>query len=189
MKKTFFVIIFLTISSYCVFASFEIWLSGGYEGGFFFENGNYISVTDVNADERINYNGINTNFFNFWNDNNIGMFFKVNMYPPTFRGGEISVFYIQLLFGPEFRYIINESSILNFGIGLTDFQFDSFGNIFIGLAGEVGYKYNISKFIFLNAGLDITNKFLFYTEKNNAIRFGIHPFLNIGVNIFGGDKK
>jgi hypothetical protein len=122
------------------------------------------------------------------------------------------------IMGPGFRYPLGKNLTLAFGVGVevmaplyakyTENSIDYSLVLFnLGLGGEVGIKYNFTDKFYLNAGLSLSHSFINRTAKYtysddrkvrttiseewtfNYAMFGVKPFINIGINMYGERGK
>jgi hypothetical protein len=157
-------------------------VSIGYECNLFFINGNDQNSTNI---YKI---GFDIQGYDFWNNNDIGIFVKASMFP-FIDSGKFLPISLKSIVGVGFRKNFNNKNALQFGLGLTDLSYSSVGLFKFGLGGEIMYKHDFTDRIFLSIGFDLTNYFVIATssDKNNYNIFGIQPFINVGMNF--GNKK
>ena len=191
MKKHFIILFFtlIIISAYTA----ETWLSAEYQYGVSFfkgENLSYESHPDKKA-FRVSSNGVNIKTYTFWNNQNIGLFTKIDFYLPYFdnsynQNDHIRNIGFPLSFGSGvgFRYILSEKSIIHYAVGLNlnfnllfakvkklDFPKSNtkiYAHEFIfGLISDIGYKYNINNNVYLNAGANLNFGFAKHIKQSS----------------------
>jgi len=213
MKRMFLCFAFIVgVSAIGFSQSAELWFSAG--GGF----GNYFMNGEEMESSYTFSPGINLSFYALFNRENkigIGLFFNYGiMFPVINNAGKLDDPSVQLdfvLIGVGFGYDINDSLKLYFGIGphLNALFLHERGEdnskrgdytVGFGIGGDIGIKYNFTRFVCLNAGTTITYNFLGYNETgvrtNSCLdskdssglidRFsmvGIKPYIAIGFSI------
>jgi hypothetical protein len=160
--------------------------------------------------------GVNFNAYGLWNQKNIGMFFNCALVFSVVENIENNykpIVQADYMIGPGFRYDINKSLNLHFGIGLnvnqlclmdrTDEDTKSIDNrTAYGIGGDIGLKYDLTDVIFIQFGTTLTYNFASYqsvrstqdnwvnTKKeasrwiNNYSLVGIKPYMAIGFNYY-----
>jgi hypothetical protein len=216
MKKAIFLILAAFISISPLFSQQETWFSMGFEFGNSFER------TD-NDNTYIGAPGFNLNGYSFSGKKDIGWFFHYSFLFPALTSGDgnISDYGLQLEFiiGPVFRYSINENLKLVFGAGIDwmpifatynqnisgdTIEFSKTASNF-GIGADIGIKYDIKEYFYINGGLTVSYIFNNYTSiystrriSNNEIvqtqiydgsingygMFTVKPYICIGINSY-----
>lgn len=182
MKKYFTITIFTVIVFFAYSA--ETLLSTEYQYGISFSKGEDVATFDAPEKNRfsIGEHRINVKTYNFWKNQNIGLFTQGGVMLPYFDITNIKDSYVKnigvlLSFGTGvgFRYILSEhSNILcsaglgfDFGVNFSKYKTspseieiqDYRRRIVFSLLSDIGYKYNISNNVYLNTGANF--KFAF----------------------------
>jgi len=155
--------------------------------------GNYFMNGDDLESGYTGSPGINLNFYALFNREKkigIGPFFNYGIMFPvvsdTKKPDDPSVQLDFVLIGVGFGYDINESMKLYFGIGphLNALLLHNRGEdntergdytVGFGIGGDVGIKYNFTKFVCLNAGTTITYNFVGHNETGPRTNRGLKP--------------
>jgi len=216
MKKVFFVAILLVSMDFLAFSQIEeSWASIGFEFG-----NSFVKYPD----EKVGYlgaPGFNVNVYQFSNMRNIGIFFHfAALFPAIEKHNNINyLFQYEWMFGPGFRYSLNNNLYLHFGIGLNvtsplyatynkesvDYHFEATN---LGIGSDVGLKFNFSDKYYLNFGLALAYDFISFkyiesrsNDGNTRTRIsdnfyimdfgmlGIRPYIGIGINAYGERVK
>jgi hypothetical protein len=175
MKQSVFFAFLLVGINTVVFSFQETWLSMG------FEFGNSIESISDEATTYIGAPGFNLNAYGFSDKRNIGVCFRSSfLFPVVANGDRDTQEYdsqMEFLLGPGFRYAITENLKLQFGIGLdwmvvvADYTQSIDGKAIdfskavynLGIGGDVGIKYDISDFFYLNGGVALSYMFFNHT--------------------------
>ncbi|MDR2602528.1 MAG: porin family protein [Spirochaetaceae bacterium] len=217
MKQTTFFVLLLAGVNAMAFSLQEIWLSTG------FEFGNSIETSSDKGTAYIGAPGFNLNGYSFSDKRNIGVFFHCSaLFPVIVNGNEnVEEYDVQseFIIGPGFKYNITEKLKLQFGIGIdwihnwaaynknidgdtVDFTKSAYN---FGAGGDIGVKYDVTEFFYINGG--VTLSYMFYnhtrvysskkTSNVEEIRtriydgnikgysmLGIKPYICIGVNSY-----
>ncbi len=194
MKKTFLCIAFIVgVSAIGFSQSAELWFSTG--GAF----GNYFMSGDEVESSYTGSAGINMSFYALFKREKIGMgaFFNYGiMFPVVNTAEKLDDPSVQLdfvLVGFGFGYDVNESLQFYFGIGPNmnalflhnrgedDLERGDY-TVGFGIGGDLGIKYNFTKFVFLNAGTTISYNFLGYNETGiRTNKKGLDPKDSSGI--------
>ena len=182
MKKYFTITIFTTIVFFAYSA--ETLLSTEYQYGISFSKGEDVATFDEPEKSRFSFgeHRINVKTYTFWKNQNIGLFTQGGVMLPYFDITNIKDSYVKnigilLSFGAGvgFRHILSEHSNILWSAGLgfdfgvnfakykttpseTEIQ-DYRRKVVFSLLSDIGYKYNISDNVYLNAGANF--KFAF----------------------------
>jgi len=192
----------------------EHWLSLGLS----FEN--VIESGDIIEDMYMGSLGFDVGLYNFFNRKDIGLFMNayyfiplVNSLPTVYA----PIIQYGFLLGPGFRYNINETMKLHFGVGFNMqlINFYRAGNgqlklydsrVILGIGGDVGFKYELTDIIYLNFGAKLSLNFANYmtTESsidnwetaiidsygwvNNYLMFEARPYFAVGFNFHGESR-
>jgi len=215
MKKFILVFLFLAcFSSFVYSLDSESWLRIG------FEYGNYFDSYIINYEKTESYTGaagINIGGYRFFNNKNYGLFVHgyfgvplINSKNNNFKDYDFR-FHAGIVFGMGFKYNFTEKLFLNYGIGISymmgfyDYYdyLPLYGDVFfetksfdIGIAGDVGLKFDFNKNVFIAFGSIFSFDFLRSQymkasfEKATAgivkdfYMYAFKPYLTIGFNIF-----
>jgi len=188
MKKMFLCAAFIVgVNAIGFSQSAELWFSAGGAFGNYFMNGDKLESSCTFSP------GINLSFYALFNRENkisIGPFFNYGiLFPVVNNAGKLDDPSVQLdfvLVGVGFGYDINESLKFYFGIGphLNALFLHNRGEdnskrgdytVGFGIGGDIGIKYDFSRFVCLNAGTTITYNFLGYNETGPVTDRGIDP--------------
>jgi hypothetical protein len=217
MKQTIFLVILLAGVNAMAFSLQEGWLSTG------FEFGNSIESSSGEGAAYLGAPGFNLNGYAFSDRKNIGMFFHYSVLFPVIANGDgnIEEYEVQqeFIFGPGFRYNITENLKLQFGVGFDwTFIVASYNRtinedavdftksaIALGVGGDIGVKYDVTEFFYINGGVTVSYMFynhtrLYSSEKtSNDVEtltrvydgkikgyslLGIKPYICIGFNYY-----
>jgi hypothetical protein len=218
MKQTSFFALLLVGINVMAFSLHETWISTGFEFGNSIENSSDEGITYIGAP------GFNLNAYGFSDKRNIGIFFHYSFLFPVIASGngDIKDYDLQMEFiiGPGFRYNITENLKLQFGMGFDWMlvsamynQKDTAGDTIdfskvaynLGIGGDIGFKYDITDFFYINGGVTLSymffnNTWLYSFQKTSndvetRIRiyddnikgysmFGIKPYICIGFNYY-----
>jgi hypothetical protein len=182
----------------------EFWLSNG------FEFGNSIGFNSDDGNAYVGSPGLNLDTYTFWNEKNIGLLFHFSFLFPTIKKvyeGPNYNYQFGFLIGPGFRYNLSERLKLIFGFGFDVLVLSAYNNSTknndgficgIGIGGDIGIKYDITNFVFINCGINTSFDFITY----NDIRYvhdtyvilpnkldvkypwlTIKPYICVGINI------
>jgi hypothetical protein len=205
---------FLVISgNSMLFSLQEAWMSMG------FEFGNSTEYTN-DGNTYIGAPGFNLNGYIFGDKKDIGIFFHYSFLFPVIVNGngklkEYDDLQWEFIVGPGFRYSFTDKLKLQFGIGIdwspilayyTENSADySKSAINLGVGADVGIKYDITDFFYINGGITLSYMFTSYTSitSNQKISndvstvtrvfsgrvkgysmFGIKPYICIGFNYY-----
>jgi hypothetical protein len=158
---------------------FDIWSSIGPSFGNYFMNGNDLENGYTGSP------GINLNFYALFGERNIGVFFNYGILFPVVnnmgKDYDPSVQLDFILLGIGFGHNINDNLKLYFGIGPNmNMLFlqgrenrEKNGDYYIGLGigGNIGLKYNFTKWLSIDAGTTLSYNFAAYREIRNDINF------------------
>jgi hypothetical protein len=190
----------------------EVWYSSGFEFGNSFEH------TDEGT-FYIGAPGFNMNAYSFQDKKNVGAFFHYSFLFPVVKPYETYDIQFDFIFGPGFRHNLSENLKLQFGVGidwsvmygsyterLSPRKVQSRAIMNWGVGADVGVKYDIVDFFFINAGVTLSymffnhtslyetswtsdSKFTQTTTFDDNIKgyglFGARPYLCIGFNYYG----
>jgi len=203
--------------------SSESWASLGFEYGNFFETYREggIQVNTYTGSAAINFGG-----YRFFNGDKIGIFVQgliafpvsvlvdANTYPAMKRINlDEYFFHLQtgLLIGPGFRVDISERLKLKCAVGVGFLMtiavypgyIPTYGDVAyskeswnLGIGGDVGFKFDISKDVFLSVGGIFTLDFVSYINMETSFgapssgwakeffMLGIRPYITVGTNLF-----
>jgi hypothetical protein len=217
MKNFLCIAVLLTAGSGVAFSLEEAWLSTG------FEFGNSIEHTD-DGSTYIGAPGFNINGYSFGDKKDIGFFFHYAfLFPSVVSGsGEAKDYDLQweFIIGPGFRYSLSDDLKLQFGVGLdwmpiiaaytensetgasVDYSKVAYN---LGAGADIGIKYDIKDYFYINAGLTLSYMFYNYTSLTSVVElpndisrrtqlfhdnvkpysmFGIKPYICIGFNYY-----
>jgi len=188
----------------------DMWFSAGGAFGNYFIDGAELDNTYLGSP------GLNLNLYSLFGQRNIGLFFNYGIQVPvisnTGKNYDLSVQLDFILLGIGFGYDINDNLKIFFGVGpnLTNFtlSYSESSNskltdsiLGLGIGGDIGLKYNISRFLCLNIGTTLVWNFavsreittellnddgwrLIRTEnsgwENTNFIIGIKPYISIG---------
>jgi len=181
--------------------------------------GNYFFYGKQAADDHIGSPGINLSYYSLFGPKKIGIFFNYGiLFPVIYSSGQNYDASVQLdfiLIGFGYGYDFNESLKLHLGIGphlsflnLSD-SVDSKTKVTnntlgLGLGGDVGVKYNITKYVCVDLGAALTCNFAVFNEISREVKgndgwqqrktessswnninsiIGIKPYIAVGVNV------
>jgi hypothetical protein len=158
---------------------FDIWFSTGPTFGNYFMNGDDIKSSYAGSP------GMNLNFYALFGEKNIGIFFNYGILFPAINN--ISKNYDPsfqldfLLLGIGFGHNLSDAAKLYFGIGPnmnvlflhSNNKGQKNGDYLIGLGvgGNIGIKYNFTKWLSIDAGTTLSYNFAAYREMRNNIDF------------------
>jgi len=215
MKKAIFILFFITAINISAFSlTSEAWLYFGFEYGNFFD-----SYTEQNekVHSYMGSPGLNFGGYRFFNKKNYGVFVHDFFAVPVNGYKEINgvskdndydyAFQIGMIIGPGFRYNFSENFTLKWAAGfsllMTWFGYDgylwTYGDVFYdvfsvnyGIGGDIGFKWNITKTFFINAGSIFTFDFLRYIIMDTSFNkkadgwekdffmLAVRPYITIG---------
>jgi hypothetical protein len=213
MKRSVFLALLFVGINVAAFSLQETWFSTGFEFGNSIENSSDKGTVYTGAP------GFNLNAYGFLDKRDIGIFFHYSFLFPVIAGGngDIKDYDLQMefIFGPGFRYNITENLKLQFGIGFDwtivtamyntveeDFSRAVFN---LGIGGDIGIKYDITDFFYINGGVTVSYMFYnstqLYSIKKTANNtetmtriyddnvkgysmLGIKPYICIGFNYY-----
>ena len=218
MKQSVFLVLLFVGINVTAFSLQETWFSTG------FEFGSSIESSSDNGSAYIGAPGFNLNAYSFWDKRNIGMLLHYSFLFPVIAGldGDVKDYDVQMEFiiGPGFRYNITEKLKLQFGMGFDwmivaatyntkdtagesmDFSKSAFN---LGIGGDIGFKYDITDFFYINGGVTVSymfynNTWLYSSQKTSNDEetrrriyddnikgysmFGIKPYICIGFNYY-----
>jgi len=191
MKKAFFSAVLLVCISAIGFSqdktqrsNFDLWFPAGPAFGNYFMNG-------INLENNYTgFPGVNLTFYALFGEKNIGLFYNYRiMFPAVNNAGinyEPLVQFDFILLGIGFGHNINEILKLHFGVGPnmnmlflhskenTEIMGDYF--IGLGLGGDVGLKFKLTKFFIIDVGTTLSYNFAAYSEKRRYFDFGRNKY-------------
>ncbi|MDR1072892.1 MAG: hypothetical protein LBL45_04365 [Treponema sp.] len=206
MRNRIVIILFICCNN-LIFSQEETWLAIGFDFGNYIEHNN-------NENAYIPHLGFNISGYEFENKKDIGIFVHHSFLFPVGTNGDYN-FQWEFISGPGFRHHFNENLKLQFGVGpaltlLTakyvqdslDYSKFLWG---VGVGADVGIKYDVNEYFYLNAG--VTFSYIFAgdmahyssakTSNDQTIRtritdgwikgyglFGIKPYLCVGFNFY-----
>jgi hypothetical protein len=185
---------------------------------FGFEFGNSFEYSDEGT-SYIGAPGFNMNAYSFRDKKNVGAFFHYSFLFPVVKPEETYDIQFDFLVGPGFRYNFSENLQLLCGAGIGwSFTSGSYTErpspkkeqsrvaMNLGAGADVGIKYDIKDFFFINAGVTLSYMFFNhttlsetswasnseFTQKstfNDSIKgyglFSARPYLCVGFNYYG----
>lgn len=185
------------------------WLSTGYESANLIETRELYGEGEVSA---MNTMGLNLTAYSFSEDDDVGSFvsdsmlFTVDGFPGYYESQDVH-YHLGIAFGPAYRKkMFNDLLFFKGGLGLSVFMYGG-GNRYynstffnFGLAGEVGFKYDINETYYLDIGTklgyDMLNMSILgaegeeefsYTTDYQMIRFA--PYIGFGLNFYNRNGK
>jgi hypothetical protein len=214
MKKNGIFAILLICGSGALFSFEESWTRFG------FEFGNYIEHS-VDGTSYTGAPGFNIGIYGFSDNQNIGIFLHYGMLFPVISDEDWDIGFMQdIIIGPGFRYSFSDAFKLHFGAGVdwliggSSYEKDSITYrktvTNLGIAGDVGVKFDITDFFYVNAGLTLSCFFLGFEGRSVSERidnktfretqlsdrrieefvgFGIKPYLCVGINAYSEKSK
>lgn len=188
MKK-YFIILFFILTMISIYSA-ETWLSAEYQYGFYFFKGEDLDYDSHpnNKSVLIDGHGINIRTYTFWKNQNVGLFTRTGLTFPRFydmykQDKHYRSIFVSLSFGAGvgFRHVLSEKSNIHYAFGLNfnsrllltkskNFDFpkynrDRYANDFVfNIISDIGYKYNISNKVYLNAGANVNFGFAKYLK-------------------------
>ena len=198
MRKVIFFALVAVMGANPLFAQQESWISMG------FEFGNSFEYTD-GGNTYIGAPGFNISGYSFYDKKDAGFFFHYSFLFPVLINGDGSIYDYDLqwefIIGPGFRYNFNENLKLQFGIGIDwMFIFASYnqnilGNLTyfakdasnFGIGADIGIKYDITDYFYINAGLTVSYMFYNYTSISSS--YSPTNYETILTQIFDGNIK
>ncbi len=192
--------------------SSETWMMGGFEYGLFWESAE--SNIGVKSNSHLQSLGMNLTNYGFWGGSSLGFFSNLSVLFPSKLSTEINgvttnvdysnVDYKMQLgacMGVGYRLDITRGLTFKCGIGPSFFYLTQMGSIStittynLGIGGEVGLKYDITKTFFVDLGTKYGFDFANYTKISTAFidasdwakkyfLFRLNPTISIGLNIF-----
>lgn len=204
MKKGFILVAFVFVGGFCYSQDYEGWLNLGISWGNQWESsGSSIIKTYLSSF------AIDLGSYNFRLNKNVGSFQHVSFYFP--RTGTIEangtkitidlssnydfIMGIDEILGVGFRSNINEQILLNFGIGpkfgvlFATNKYTRMLAFFLGIGGDMGFKFNITDLISISLGSTISYSFLNYTVGSNSFAknyslLDVKPYICLSLNRF-----
>jgi opacity protein-like surface antigen len=202
MKRIVGIVLFLTIGT-TAFA-YESWFSAGIGYGNSFEKKLEYGQTKKTS---LGYLGFDTDSFQFWN--NFGFFINLSfLFPIDVNVNDNNYkynFQFNYIIGPAFKFDITGNMKLKLGLGyssqitLGEYSHEFMSNQNLGIGGEVGFAYILSKLININIGTILNYQFA-NNEKKEALNnethewsrdysmFTARPYIRIGF-MFKPQKK
>jgi len=181
--------------------------------------GNYFFSGKRAENDYIGSPGLNLSFYSLFGEKQIGLFFNYGIVFPSIYKPEtdydksVQLDYILLGFG--YGYNFNESIKLHMGIGPHLSFFDLINDVDnktkidnfmlgFGFGGDIGIKFNITKFVCIDFGTTLAYNFAVLNEVRTEIKgddgwrhtktetsswknvnaiIGIKPYISVGFNI------
>lgn len=186
----------------------DSWLSTGYESVRFIENRNAFDSGEVSVIDSV---GINLTGYIFEEGKNVGRFisdsFLFTVNGITVEYSDEDIFYqIGIAFGPAYKKKMFNNLLFKTGLGFSIFQYgpghSRYSSLFfnLGIAGDVGFKYDINDTYYLDIGTkigyDALNMSIMdadgegefkYTTNYQMIRFA--PYIGFGLNFYNNNGK
>ncbi|MCL1992320.1 MAG: hypothetical protein FWG66_05180 [Spirochaetes bacterium] len=156
---------------------FDLWMSAGPAFGNYFMSGSGLGNNYTFSP------GVNVRLYALFGERNIGLFFNHSTLMPVTSNivGNLrpSVHHDFIPIGFGMGHYLNENLMLHFGIGpnlnmlflYSRESGETFGDHFIGLGigGDIGLKYRMGSFFFINVGMTLSYNFAAHREARSNV--------------------